>query len=69
MEELHPLKRAIYKRGYSIREFAIKAGIDKVTLYKIFRHETKNVTPKTLYKIADKLGEPYEVVVGLVEDL
>lgn len=69
MEELHPLKREIYRKGYSIREFAMKADLDKVTLYKIFRGETKMATPKTMYKIADKLNIPYERVVSLVEGL
>lgn len=62
---MHPLKRLIYKKGYTINEFCMKCGVNRATLYKIFDGKTQSPIPRTVYLISKKLNEPYEVVYAL----
>lgn len=51
-----PLVQYIYKKGYSIRGFCIEAKLDRNTLYKWFRGETKRLNGLTVSKIANTLS-------------
>lgn len=66
---MHPLKMAIYKKGFTIREFSEKSGINRTTFYKIFCGQTRDVRPDTIYKISECLNEPYEKIVSMVVGL
>lgn len=59
----HPLKREIYKQGYTIGSFADKADINRWTLNSIF----KGAKPRgdTIYNIAKGLNRSYEEVEEL----
>ncbi len=52
------LKREIYKKGYTIEEFANKTGISRHTIYNIEKkkHKTRDVIVEC---IADGLQIPY----------
>lgn len=61
----HPLKKEIYKRGYTIIEFAELSNINRWTLNNIF----KGNVPRgdTIYQISKGLKTPYEEVEGLCQ--
>ena len=54
----HPLKTEIYKRGYTIQDFANECGISRFTLNRIF----KDLKPRgdTINLISKELGISYE---------
>lgn len=62
----HPLKTEIYKHGYNITEFADIIGIDRWTLWHVFKNKSM---PRgdTVYMIAKGLEIPYEKVIELCQ--
>lgn len=63
--KMHPLEKFIYEKGWTMRKFCASCGIDRCTLHKLFNGTTKRLHPLTIYKIANALGEPYEVIYTL----
>ena len=61
------LAREIFKRGYTIRGFCLKAGLDRNTIYKWFYGKTKKLTATTYYKIATALNLSLEETIELCE--
>ena len=53
----HQLKREIYKKGFTLEEFANVCGIRRETLCNIFKHKYKSTNGYTINVIAKNLGE------------
>lgn len=59
----HPLKREIYKKGFTLEEFANVCEISRWTLNNIFVRKKVNKTRgSTIYIISKALELPYEKV-------
>ena len=61
------LAREIFKRGYSIRGFCLRAEIDRNTLYKWFYGKTKQMYAPTIYKIARALNLSVDETLEILE--
>ena len=61
----HPLKREIYKQGYTIENFALESGVSRFTLNDIFKDKQKRVRGTTIYLISNALNKPYEDIEKL----
>lgn len=62
----HPLQEKIYSRYSTIENFCSSAKIDKGTLYKIMRRDTRDPNGLTIYKIAEALDLSYQQVQDLI---
>lgn len=56
----HELKKLIYKKGYTISQFAKESGVSNWTLNAIFRHKFKQTRGDTIYCLAKTMNMPYE---------
>lgn len=62
----HPLKTEIYKKGYTITNFAKKSQISRRALNDIFSSKHK-VRGDTIYLISQTLEMPYDKVSELCQ--
>ena len=60
----HPLKREIYKKGFTIESFADYIGINRATIFNMCKKICRT-RGETIYLISEGLGMPYERVEQL----
>lgn len=62
-KEMHPLKKLIISKGYSIRDFAYLTDTDHSTYYGIFNGKTKMPQALTLKMMAEVLQMPINEIL------
>jgi transcriptional regulator with XRE-family HTH domain len=60
----HPLKREIYKQGYTVEAFADKCGLHRKTIIDICKKQTRT-RGDTIFLLSKGLNMPYEKVEKL----
>lgn len=62
------LKREIYKKGFTVEEFAKAAGMSAAGLFQIFSGKYKTVKGYTIYNIAKAMDITYDEAEALINE-
>ena len=66
--EMHPLQELIYKKGYTLTEFADICGISRQSFYSLFSGRTKSMRTEYQHRISENLHEPFEKIIYLTTE-